>query len=109
LGFFWGPATRPFFDATCIAEFSILKRHEASAPRRYFVDGRGQRVLIGLSIEETTEFERLEVVPALDATRPASAMARAAAMYKHRWSELYAKHDSAWRAWISQTQVDRAG
>jgi hypothetical protein len=29
-------------------------------PRRYFVDGSGRRVLIGLTIEETSEFETLD-------------------------------------------------
>ena len=33
-----------------------------NAPRRYFVDAQGHRVLIGLSLEETAEFEALEVV-----------------------------------------------
>ncbi|WP_321576326.1 hypothetical protein [Bradyrhizobium barranii] len=31
-----------------------------NAPRRYFVDGGGRRVLIGLTPEETFEFERLD-------------------------------------------------
>ena len=31
-----------------------------NAPRRYFVDGIGRRVLIGLTLEETFEFERLD-------------------------------------------------
>jgi len=38
------------------------------SPRRYFVDGNGNRVLIGLTIEETFEFETLDSQPALDAT-----------------------------------------
>ncbi len=29
-------------------------------PRRYFVDAQGHRVLIGLSFEETAEFEALD-------------------------------------------------
>ncbi len=35
-------------------------------PRRYFVDKSGRRVLIGLSIEETLEFETLDNLPVLD-------------------------------------------
>ena len=35
-------------------------------PRRYFVDQAGRRVLIGLSLEETTEFETLDSLPALN-------------------------------------------
>lgn len=30
-----------------------------NAPRRYFVDAQGRRVLIGLSLQETAEFEAL--------------------------------------------------
>ena len=37
------------------------------SPRRYFVDENGRRVLIGLTIEETFEFETLDSLPALDA------------------------------------------
>ena len=36
------------------------------SPRRYFADKNGRRVLIGLTIEETLEFERLDSLPALD-------------------------------------------
>lgn len=36
------------------------------SPRRYFVDRDGRRVLIGLTLEETTEFETLDSLPALD-------------------------------------------
>jgi len=38
----------------------IDQRH--NAPRRYFVDAQGRRVLIGLSLEEeTAEFEALDL------------------------------------------------
>ena len=36
----------------------IDQRH--NAPRRYFVDAQGHRVLIGLSLQETAEFEALD-------------------------------------------------
>ena len=49
-----------------------------NAPRRYFVDAGGRRVLIGLTLEETFEFERLDSQPALDqADRPGRCAARA--------------------------------
>jgi hypothetical protein len=38
------------------------------SPRRYFVDKDGRRVLIGLTIEETLEFETLDSLLALDAS-----------------------------------------
>src|SRR5579862_4393175 len=31
-----------------------------NSPRRYFIDDGGRRVLIGLTVEETFEFERLD-------------------------------------------------
>ena len=63
-----------------------------SGPRRYFVNEEGHRVLIGLSLEETTEFERLDGPPVCTETQ--------------RWSELYAKHDMAWKVWIAQTRTE---
>jgi hypothetical protein len=36
------------------------------SPRRYFVDKEGRYVLIGLTIDETFEFEALDSLPALD-------------------------------------------
>jgi hypothetical protein len=37
-----------------------------NAPRRYFVDRQGHRVLIGLSLDETAEFEALDL-PSMNA------------------------------------------
>jgi hypothetical protein len=37
----------------------MTNRIDHYAPRRYFVDKNGRRVLIGLTIEETFEFETL--------------------------------------------------
>lgn len=73
------------------------------SPRRYFVDGHGRRVLVGLTIEETVEFERLDGLailnggnvfwqePDLPAANP-----------QKRWLELYTKHDSAWAQWMAE-------
>ncbi|MBB4379921.1 hypothetical protein GGD61_004596 [Bradyrhizobium sp. SBR1B] len=71
-----------------------------NAPRRYFVDAQGHRVLIGLSLEETAEFEALdlaskETVQIVAETRAGT---RAAAVDDVRWLELYSKHEGAWRA-----------
>ena len=75
-------------------------------PRRYFVDENGRRVLIGLTIEETFEFETLDNLPALDEAGnhvawdengiPTTARER-------RWLELYGKHDQAWKQWMVET------
>ncbi|UWU67648.1 hypothetical protein [Bradyrhizobium sp. NC92] len=84
------------------------QRH--NAPRRYFVDAQGHRVLIGLSAGETAEFEALDL--ASDETgqfaSEVGARAGAAANGEVRWLELYSKHERAWRAWIAQSQAGRA-
>jgi hypothetical protein len=81
-------------------------------PRRYFVDEVGRRVLIGLSIEETLEFETLDSLPALDEGANHVAWGENAVpttTREKRWLELYGKHDEAWRAWMVETYADRCG
>lgn len=80
------------------------------SPRRYFVDGSGRRVLIGLTIEETFEFETLDNLPALD--EPGGQVAQdengaPIATREKRWCELYRKHDIAWTEWKTRAQADR--
>ncbi len=81
---------------------------DRDAPRRYMVDAAGQRVLVGLTIEETIEFEQLDSPASrrlsngqvlwngrdVSPTKP-----------EQRWLELYAKHDRAWRDWLDQSRV----
>ena len=79
-------------------------------PRRYFVDEQGRRVLIGLTIEETFEFETLDNLPALDEVGRYVAWDEYGAPTTTRekgWLELYSKHDSAWRLWMVKTAADR--
>ncbi|KGT79914.1 hypothetical protein MA20_10480 [Bradyrhizobium japonicum] len=68
-----------------------------NAPRRYFVDGGGRRVLIGLTPEETFEFERLDSEQAQGAPDAG----------ERRRLELYEKHEGAWRAWMAQSRTER--
>ncbi len=90
------------------------------SPRRYFVDREGRRVLIGLTLEETTEFETLDGLPPPD--RNGLYLARdedgiPTATREKRWLELYGKHDDAWQQWtiaesrknpeLSQRKVNR--
>jgi hypothetical protein len=70
-------------------------------PRRYFVDQVGRRVLIGLTVEETFEFETLDAAWGENGA--------ATTTREKRWLELYSKHDQAWRQWISKNQPDRRG
>lgn len=69
------------------------------APRRYFVDECGRRVLIGLSREETAEFEALNGVCE---SKYLGADGIHLEGCKRRWSELYDKHNDAWRHWLAQ-------
>ncbi|WP_249143475.1 hypothetical protein [Bradyrhizobium liaoningense] len=79
-----------------------------NAPRRYFVDGGGRRVLIGLTPEETFEFERLdsEQVPGEVQAAPDGRNVWPDAGERRRL-ELYEKHEGAWRAWMAQSRTER--
>ena len=79
-----------------------------NAPRRYFVDAVGRRVLIGLTPEETFEFERLDSEP--DGARTGAIWIERSsqpAPGEQRWLELYAKHEDAWKVWMAQSRVDQ--
>jgi hypothetical protein len=80
------------------------------APRRYFVDGAGHRVLIGLSLAETIEFESLEAMTIESTVVPtrASRAGGAASLQETRWLELYAKHETAWKAWVALSRAEVA-
>ena len=82
-----------------------------NAPRRYFVDAHGHRVLIGLSLEETMEFESLDGLPVLGECGGANGGGddyASTASRETRWLELYAKHDEAWKVWIAQSRAEQA-
>ncbi|MBM7488371.1 hypothetical protein ABIB75_005359 [Bradyrhizobium sp. GM2.2] len=81
----------------------MTERH--NAPRRYFVDAQGKRVLIGLSLPETAEFEALDITSG--ETVQIGPGDGAAAAHEARWLELYSKHEGAWRAWIVQSQAEQ--
>lgn len=78
-----------------------------NAPRRYFVDACGRRVLIGLTFEETFEFERLDSQLADSQVVGEGALWLVAG--ERRWQELYTKHEGAWKAWIAQNRAEQAG
>lgn len=82
------------------------------SPRRYFVDKDGRRVLIGLTIEQTFEFETLDSLPALDESSNHVAWDEngiPTTTREKRWLELYSKHDEAWKGWKAETYADRRG
>jgi hypothetical protein len=72
-----------------------------NSPRRYFVDKGGGRVLFGLTVEETFEFEALDGVPALDDSDghiALDASGMSTTTREERWLGLYTRHEAAWRA-----------
>ena len=82
------------------------------SPRRYFVDENGRRVLIGLTVEETSEFETLDSLPALGESGDHIAWNQngiPATTREKRWLELYSQHDGAWRQWLAETYADSRG
>jgi hypothetical protein len=76
------------------------------APRRYVVDAHGHRVLIGLSFEETREFESLDGALAQGATA-AAGDGEPGATRRTRWLQIYEKHDAAWKAWLAQSRAEQ--
>ncbi|MDN3274180.1 hypothetical protein QWJ07_08000 [Frankia sp. RB7] len=77
------------------------------APRRYIVDDAGQRILVGLTIEETLEFERLEspTMFGIDGKHLIwNAREADPEQPEARWLELYAKHERAWSAWMAESR-----
>lgn len=74
---------------------------DANPPRRYFPNGEGHRVIVGLTPDETSEFEALE-----RGHRDLSATPdEGRTMGAKRWRELYAKHATAWDAWMRASRV----
>jgi hypothetical protein len=72
-------------------------------PRRYFADREGRRVIIGLTIDETFEFETLDNLPPRDANSNHVAFEEKGILSiarSKRWLDLYGKHETAWRQWL---------
>jgi len=64
-----------------------------TSPRRYYVDNKGRRVLVGLTMEETLEFEQLDRFGPLDSgIDDASNFGETAIVSREkRWLELHMK------------------
>ncbi|QOZ35434.1 hypothetical protein [Bradyrhizobium sp. CCBAU 53421] len=84
---------------------SDLRGH---SPRRYVVDVSGRRVLVGLTLEETSEFEELDTsLPVLGGE--AQATEPMPSTVEGRWLELYDKHDKAWIRWKADVRAGQEG
>ena len=78
-----------------------MRTLQGSSPRRYYVDQKGRRVLVGLTMEETSEFEQLDRLDVLDGTVGETATVSR----DKRWLELYMKHDDAWKLWMAESKA----
>jgi hypothetical protein len=74
-------------------------------PKRYRIDENGHSVLLGLSIEETFEFETLDELAPLDETGTYIAWRDGVPITNRekRWLELYEKHDEAWKEAVRES------
>ena len=64
----------------------------------YTLDRMGRRVLVGLSFDETTEFERLDVSIPYDRKPHSTSAMVPLEPTEIRWLELYRKHRAAFEA-----------
>ena len=64
----------------------------------YILDGDRNRILIGLTIDETREFERLDELISHLSSAPTD---DSRSINERRWLVLYDKHESAVRAYLS--------
>lgn len=81
----------------------------SNAPRRYVGDGTGRHVLIGLTYEETLEFQRLDSRQAgrVGGRTDAGRNDLRPADEELRWLELYTKHDNSWKRWVAASRIER--
>jgi hypothetical protein len=84
-------------------EHRAMDASQTLFPRRYHADKTGRRVLVGLTIEETFEFERLDASDLSSSRGHAPSDELPTTNRERRWLELYTKHDEAWKIWIAGT------
>jgi len=72
-------------------------------PRRYQENFRQPHTLIGLTIEETREFERLDRLSPVDPLGNCTwdFEGEPTTSDQKRWLELYQKHEAGWRLWLA--------
>jgi hypothetical protein len=67
----------------------------------YQIDAQGNRVLIGLSLEETEEFQRLEETIANSCPRSQIGDQDWALPEDQRWTEMFEEHETAKRPFLN--------
>jgi hypothetical protein len=71
----------------------------------YVLDSDGNRVLIGLTLNETREFERLDELISPLSSSPSDGLS----LNERRWLVLYDKHDAAVRKYLSSQNAKALG
>jgi hypothetical protein len=71
----------------------------------YAIDALGNRVLIGLSVEETEEFIRLDAIVGATRPLPHDAADDQYGPQESRWLELFEKHETARRRFLKSSKT----
>ena len=71
----------------------------------YGLDNDGNRVLVGLTFEETLEFEELGKVISITNPMPPFSSDEWKSTNEKRWLTLYEKHQSALRPFLGTTKT----
>jgi hypothetical protein len=69
-----------------------------SCDDNYILDASGKRILIGLTLDETREFERLDEMILNSGSEPTD---ERNSRNERRWLVLYDKHDAAVRSYLT--------
>ena len=69
----------------------------------YVLDGDGNRILIGLTLDETLEFERLDELMSNVSFVPTD---DSRSLNERRWLVLYDKHEAAVRLYLSNQNAE---
>jgi hypothetical protein len=80
-------------------------------PRRYHAGEGNRYLIIGLTGDETSEFERLDRLMPLDhqGNFAWDFEGEAKTPEEQRWFELYRKHEAAWSAWLDPQKLSSSG
>ena len=81
--------------------------NERIFPRRYQASASQPCTLIGLTVEETSEFERLDQL-SLEGNGAWSFDDEPTTPEEKRWLELYRKHETGWSAWLAAEGESKA-
>lgn len=98
--------TKPVHEPVSIARGRLVgvvrvSRERRIFPRRYQANGSQPYTLIGLTVDETREFERLDHLSVEGHSDACKLDGEPPAPDERRWLELYRKHEIGWSAWLA--------